>query len=202
MSPSAGTRPDASHARRPRRAARRVPPLTRRARLVRHLRAPRHVAQGHVHRGPRAGDQRGDRAATASAQGIDGPLFVARDTHALSEPAFHTALEVFCAHGRRRPRRRRRRLHADARALARDPHPQPRRLRRRHRAHARRTTRPRTAATSTTRRAAGRPTPTSPRRSRTRPTSCSTASSTTSARRPRTTPHDYVTRLRRRPART
>jgi phosphoglucomutase len=33
------------------------------------------------------------------AQGIDGPLFVARDTHALSEPAFHTALEVFSAHG-------------------------------------------------------------------------------------------------------
>src|SRR3954454_13448742 len=31
--------------------------------------------------------------------GIEGPLFVARDTHALSEPAFHTALEVFGAHG-------------------------------------------------------------------------------------------------------
>src|ERR1700761_8870904 len=28
-----------------------------------------------------------------------GPLFVARDTHALSEPAFHTALTVFAAHG-------------------------------------------------------------------------------------------------------
>src|SRR4051812_16570537 len=33
------------------------------------------------------------------AEGIDGPLFVARDTHALSEPAFHTALAVFSAHG-------------------------------------------------------------------------------------------------------
>src|SRR3954452_23701534 len=33
------------------------------------------------------------------AEGIDGPLFVARDTHALSEPAFHSALEVFGAHG-------------------------------------------------------------------------------------------------------
>ena len=32
-------------------------------------------------------------------QGIDGPLFVARDTHALSEPAFHTAVSVFSAHG-------------------------------------------------------------------------------------------------------
>ena len=30
-----------------------------------------------------------------TAEGIDGPLFVARDTHALSEPAFASALEVF-----------------------------------------------------------------------------------------------------------
>ena len=27
--------------------------------------------------------------------GVDGPLFLARDTHALSEPAMITALEVF-----------------------------------------------------------------------------------------------------------
>lgn len=33
------------------------------------------------------------------AEGIEGPLFVARDTHALSEPAFHTAISVFSAHG-------------------------------------------------------------------------------------------------------
>jgi phosphoglucomutase len=33
------------------------------------------------------------------AEGIAGPLFVARDTHALSAPAFHTALSVFSAHG-------------------------------------------------------------------------------------------------------
>ena len=32
-------------------------------------------------------------------RGIDGPLFVARDTHALSEPAFDTALEVLVANG-------------------------------------------------------------------------------------------------------
>ncbi len=32
------------------------------------------------------------------AEGITGPLFVARDTHALSEPAFHTAIGVFSAH--------------------------------------------------------------------------------------------------------
>jgi phosphoglucomutase len=32
-------------------------------------------------------------------QGIDGPLFLARDSHALSEPATVTALEVFAANG-------------------------------------------------------------------------------------------------------
>lgn len=33
------------------------------------------------------------------AQGITGPLFIGRDTHALSEPAARTATEVFAAHG-------------------------------------------------------------------------------------------------------
>jgi len=32
-------------------------------------------------------------------QGTDGPLFIGRDTHALSEPDFETALEVLVAHG-------------------------------------------------------------------------------------------------------
>jgi phosphoglucomutase len=32
-------------------------------------------------------------------QGIDGPLFMGRDTHALSEPAFRTAIEVLVANG-------------------------------------------------------------------------------------------------------
>ena len=32
-------------------------------------------------------------------QGIDGPLFLGRDTHALSEPAAQTIVEVLCAHG-------------------------------------------------------------------------------------------------------
>jgi phosphoglucomutase len=32
-------------------------------------------------------------------QGIDGPLFLGRDTHALSEPAFRTTLEVLAGHG-------------------------------------------------------------------------------------------------------
>lgn len=34
-----------------------------------------------------------------AAQGIDGPLFLGMDTHALSEPAFATALEVLAANG-------------------------------------------------------------------------------------------------------
>jgi phosphoglucomutase len=32
-------------------------------------------------------------------RGIDGPLFLGRDTHALSEPAFRTAVEVLAGHG-------------------------------------------------------------------------------------------------------
>ena len=31
------------------------------------------------------------------AQGTDGPLFIGRDTHALSEPAWRTAVEVLAA---------------------------------------------------------------------------------------------------------
>ncbi len=34
-----------------------------------------------------------------TAQGVDGPLFLARDTHGLSEPAFRTTLEVLVANG-------------------------------------------------------------------------------------------------------
>jgi phosphoglucomutase len=34
-----------------------------------------------------------------TAEKTDGPLYLAKDTHALSEPAFSTALEVLCAHG-------------------------------------------------------------------------------------------------------
>jgi phosphoglucomutase len=35
------------------------------------------------------------------AQGVDGPLFLGKDTHALSDPAQETALEVLCANGLR-----------------------------------------------------------------------------------------------------
>ena len=53
--------------------------------------------------------------------GIDGPLFIGIDTHALSEPAFATALEVLAANGvERADRPLERELHADARHLARD----------------------------------------------------------------------------------
>ena len=38
-------------------------------------------------------------AITASAAGIDGPLFIGIDTHALAEPALASALEVFAANG-------------------------------------------------------------------------------------------------------
>ena len=34
-----------------------------------------------------------------AANGVDGPLFLAKDTHALSEPAFASALEVLAANG-------------------------------------------------------------------------------------------------------
>ena len=34
-----------------------------------------------------------------ASQGIDGPLYLGRDTHALSEPAFRTTLEVLAGHG-------------------------------------------------------------------------------------------------------
>jgi phosphoglucomutase len=72
-------------------------------------------------------------------QGIDGPLFIGIDTHALSEPACRSALEVLAANERRRADRRERRVHANAGRLPCDPRLQPRphqRPRGRHRHHA------------------------------------------------------------------
>ena len=107
--------------------------------------------------------------------GIDGPLFIGIDTHALSQPAFESALEVLAANGVEVMISRGRRIHADAGGVARDPRLQPR-------PHAagwptasssrRRTTRRKTAASSTTRRTAARPTATSPAGSRKRPIAC------------------------------
>ena len=62
-------------------------------------------------------DQLRRSATTAGSKGIDGPLFLGIDTHALSVPAFASALEVLAANGvetmiagrtntRRRPRSR------------------------------------------------------------------------------------------------
>ena len=72
-------------------------------------------------------------------QKIDGPLFLGIDTHALSEPAAASALEVLAANGVEVMLAERRRVHADAGRLARDPDVQPRphdRPGRRHRDHA------------------------------------------------------------------
>ncbi len=53
---------------------------------------------------------------------IAGPLFLGMDTHALSEPAFASALEVLAANGGGSHDRGRRRIHSDAGRFPRDPH--------------------------------------------------------------------------------
>ena len=137
-------------------------------------------------------------AIAATARSSTGPLFVARDTHALSEPAFHTAVAVFSAHG------------LDVRVDADGGYTPTPAL-----SHAilthpdgtatascsrRRTTRPTTAATSTTRRSGG-PAPTRRHRSgsRTRPTSCSGGREIRDRRRRRRHAARLRQRLRRRP---
>ena len=55
--------------------------------------------------------------------GIDGPLFLGMDTHALSVPAFSSALEVLAANGVELMIARGR-VHPYARHFARDPHVQ------------------------------------------------------------------------------
>ncbi len=73
------------------------------------------------------------------AQGIDGPLFMGKDTHALSGPAQRTALEVLAAEGIDDDHPARRRRDPDTSDLARNPRPQSRPYRaprRRHRDHA------------------------------------------------------------------
>ena len=54
-----------------------------------------------------------------AANGAEGPLFLAKDTHALSEPAFVSALEVLAANGVQVMVDDDARLHAHSRALAR-----------------------------------------------------------------------------------
>ena len=68
-------------------------------REVRYQRSPRFVAAGHVHRSARDRD-RSRRSATSDARSASlGRCIIGRDTHALSEPAFMTALEVLAANG-------------------------------------------------------------------------------------------------------
>ena len=100
-------------------------------------------------------------------QGYDGPLFIGRDTHGLSEPAWVTALEVLAANDVTVLVDSSDALHADPGGLARD---HPRQHGERHERgwptaswSRRRTTRRATAASSTTRRTAAPPTPTPPR---------------------------------------
>ena len=101
-----------------------------------------------------------------ASQGITGPLYLGKDTHALSLPAWTTAIEVLLANGVTVLRRGRRGLHPDPGRLPGHRGAQ----RHRHRratsptgsSSPPRTTRPATAASSTTRRTAARPTPTRP----------------------------------------
>ena len=55
------------------------------------------------------------------AQGIDGPLYLGMDTHAVSAPAQQTAIEVLAAHGVQVFYQQDGGLHAHARHLPRDP---------------------------------------------------------------------------------
>ena len=74
------------------------PSVPGRARRLRHLGASRLLARRHLQRGARPCDHQAI-CATAREQGIDGPLFIGIDTHALSLPAFDSALEVLAANG-------------------------------------------------------------------------------------------------------
>ncbi len=72
-------------------------------------------------------------------QNIDGPLFLGMDTHALSEPAFASALEVLAANNVEVHALRRHTVHSDPSRLSRDSALQPRtkvRTRRRYRDYA------------------------------------------------------------------
>ena len=114
-------------------------------------------------------------------QGFDGPLFIGRDTHGLSEPAWRSALEVLVANGVRvlvddrdgftpTPAVSHAILRANRGKGAPAQRDSPTASSSR-----RRTTRRPTAASSTTRRTAARPTPTRRPSSRPAPTSSSAA---------------------------
>ena len=63
---------------------------------LRHQRSPRHAVARHLHRSAHSGHHAGDLRIPARA-GHDGPLYMGKDTHAISGPAQRTALEVLAA---------------------------------------------------------------------------------------------------------
>ena len=63
---------------------------------VRHVRTPRVEPRRRVQRAAHPGDHAGDLRVPGR-QGVTGPLVIGRDPHALSLPAWHTALEVLVA---------------------------------------------------------------------------------------------------------
>ena len=96
---------------------------------------------GRVQRGAHPRHDRGDLRATARTRGIDGPLFIGRDTHALSEPAYADRARGARGARRRRPGRRRatatrRRRRVSHAILVAQPRPAATRPGRRHRRHA------------------------------------------------------------------
>ena len=143
------------------------PVRSRPARRLRHLGPPRLRVPGAPSTRPTSWPPPRRSAATGRRRATPGPLFIGRDTHALSEPAWRTALEVLVGERRGRARGRRGRLHADAgasrtRSSWRTAGRRRPAASRTASSSRRRTTRPTTAASSTTRPTAARPTPTSP----------------------------------------
>ena len=69
------------------------------ARRLRHQRPPGHAARRQLHRGAHPGHHAGDLRLPAPARASTGPLYMGKDTHALSAPAQRTALEVLAGNG-------------------------------------------------------------------------------------------------------
>ena len=153
--------------------ARARPDEPRRAGRVRHLGPPRVEPEDRVQRGAHPRDDPGDLRVPRAQQGFDGPLFMGRDTHGLSEPAWDSALEVLVAN--------------DVTVLVDSPTatPRPRRC------HTRSS--PSTAARPAPDRAPGSPTASSSRRRTTHPPTAGSSTTRPTAARP--------TRTRRRSSR-
>ena len=66
---------------------------------LRHQRTPRLAAARHRSPKPTSWPSPRPSATTGARQGTDGPLYMGKDTHALSGPAQRTALEVLAANG-------------------------------------------------------------------------------------------------------